>query len=55
MIKYKRHKRENEKINVENAKDVTEDNLNNNLTNNSTMSDINSLQTEVRNSVCIFS
>ena len=54
MIKFKRHKRENGKINVENGKDVTEDNLNNNLTGNSSVSDINPLHTEVRRSFNIF-
>ena len=48
MIKYKRHKRENGKLSVENGHDVTEENLNNNLTVNSAVSDIKTLHTEVR-------
>ena len=54
MIKFKRHKRKNGKIIVEKGKDVTEDNLNNNLTGNSSVSDINPLHTEVRRSFYIF-
>ena len=42
ITKYKRHKSENGKINVENGKDVTEDNMNNNLSDNS------AVHTEVR-------
>ena len=45
MIKYKRHKRETGKLSVENGKDKTEDNLNDN----------NPLSTEVRIKFYIFS
>ena len=54
MMKFKRQNREKEKNNVKNGKNITEDNLNNNLTYKSPVSDINPFHMELRSSSYIF-